>query len=208
MMSINRTAQRLCRELNYCLDINSLTARLQAEGWQIRDYNDELFGVLHCSDIAQTCNAFTYYESTAEFKLVFINHQLLSQEALRLALLHELCHIALGHHLQHTGCDNNDLAEHAAEELAVNIRRIVAARPKQRIALAISIILLLALAALLCRAWQIQEKAASSVYITASGSRYHKINCYHIEDCEVISVSVDEALAMGRTPCKDCIPDG
>lgn len=207
-MTNYKLAKKLCRKLNYCLDVASLSAYLTANGWQICDYDDELFGVLHCSAVAQNRNAFTYYQSTDDLKLVFVNRHQLSQEALRLALLHELCHVALDHHLRHVGCDNNDLAEHAAEELAVNMRRIVAARPKQRIALAISIILLFALAALFCRAWQIQENAASSVYITASGSRYHKNDCYHIEDCEIISVSVDEALAMGRTPCKDCIPDG
>lgn len=205
-MGVRKIALQLCSRLNYRLDIDSLTDCLNSDGWQICDYDNELFSVLHCADIANACNAFTYYDSVAELRLVFVNRQRLSQEALRLALLHELCHITLGHHHQHTACDYNDLAEHAAEELAVTMRQIVAFYPRRQRLLLLSIILLLILAALFCCVSQTQEKAANGVYITASGLRYHNIDCYHIENADIILVTLNEALAMGRTPCKDCIP--
>lgn len=46
--------------------------------------------------------------------------------------------------------------------------------------------------------------AEEVVYITPTGKRYHRYNCYHIKDSDVKSISITEASNLGYTPCKDC----
>ena len=43
------------------------------------------------------------------------------------------------------------------------------------------------------------------VYITQSGRKYHTANCRHIRGSEVTELSVEEAVALGKEPCADCI---
>lgn len=47
----------------------------------------------------------------------------------------------------------------------------------------------------------------STVYITRSGSCYHRQNCYQITGREVTAIDLDEAAKMGYEPCKTCQPD-
>lgn len=42
------------------------------------------------------------------------------------------------------------------------------------------------------------------VYITPSGKKYHKHNCYHIKDNNAIAINIQEASSLGYAPCKDC----
>lgn len=42
------------------------------------------------------------------------------------------------------------------------------------------------------------------VYITKSGGKYHKANCYYIRNRNTIEVTVDEAKGQGYEPCAIC----
>lgn len=44
------------------------------------------------------------------------------------------------------------------------------------------------------------------VYVTASGTRYHKTDCYHIQGREVIELTAQDAEEEGYAPCKSCEP--
>lgn len=46
--------------------------------------------------------------------------------------------------------------------------------------------------------------AEEIVYVTPSGERYHKPDCYHIDKSEVQQITAQEAIEQGYTPCKDC----
>ena len=53
------------------------------------------------------------------------------------------------------------------------------------------------------------EKNASDslqyVYITQSGKKYHTANCRHIRSSDAVELAVEEAFALGKEPCGDCI---
>lgn len=43
-----------------------------------------------------------------------------------------------------------------------------------------------------------------SVFVTKNGTKYHKADCYHIKDSDVIELTVSEAEEAGYEACKDC----
>ncbi len=47
----------------------------------------------------------------------------------------------------------------------------------------------------------------STVYITRSGSCYHRQDCYQIVGHEVVAIDLDQAAEMGYKPCKTCHPN-
>lgn len=52
------------------------------------------------------------------------------------------------------------------------------------------------------------EEAYSSkeiVYITKSGTKYHRQNCVHLSKSK-IPISLEQALQQGLEPCKECSP--
>ena len=49
------------------------------------------------------------------------------------------------------------------------------------------------------------SESTEHVYITPSGKKYHVASCRHIRGSEVVELSVDEAVALGKEPCGDCI---
>ena len=53
--------------------------------------------------------------------------------------------------------------------------------------------------------WDNASEGIQRVYITPSGKKYHVANCHHISKSNVMGLSVDEAVALGKEPCKDCI---
>ena len=48
------------------------------------------------------------------------------------------------------------------------------------------------------------QNESETVYITQHGARYHKIDCYQIRDNSAYAVTLSEAIALGKTPCKSC----
>lgn len=48
----------------------------------------------------------------------------------------------------------------------------------------------------------------TAVYITRTGEKYHKPNCYHIAGkTGLIELTIAEAEQAGYEPCKDCLPE-
>lgn len=54
-------------------------------------------------------------------------------------------------------------------------------------------------------ATQEPETNAQTVYITPSGGKYHVAGCRHIRGSETVEMTVEEAVELGKEPCKDCI---
>lgn len=46
-----------------------------------------------------------------------------------------------------------------------------------------------------------------TVYITKSGTKYHKQNCYYIKDSNTASLTVEQAEQQGYSPCAVCFND-
>lgn len=51
----------------------------------------------------------------------------------------------------------------------------------------------------------VTEEVVEYFYITASGSKYHKITCRYV-DANDRAVTREEAQSMGKSPCKVCNP--
>ena len=49
------------------------------------------------------------------------------------------------------------------------------------------------------------EITPQTVYITSSGEKYHLAGCRHIKGSDVTELSVEEAVNLGKEPCKNCI---
>ena len=45
-----------------------------------------------------------------------------------------------------------------------------------------------------------------AVYISKSGDKYHRIDCYHINADNYTMMSEDQAISLGYEPCKTCRP--
>ncbi len=50
-----------------------------------------------------------------------------------------------------------------------------------------------------------EDPVTNEVYITNSGTKYHRGSCGHLKDSK-ISISKDEAIRKGYEPCKTCKP--
>lgn len=44
-----------------------------------------------------------------------------------------------------------------------------------------------------------------TVYIAPSGEKYHVAGCRHIRGSETVEMTIEEAVELGKEPCKDCI---
>lgn len=49
------------------------------------------------------------------------------------------------------------------------------------------------------------SKNLKPVYITPSGSKYHKSTCRHIQKSATVELSIEDAVNAGYEPCKDCM---
>lgn len=47
----------------------------------------------------------------------------------------------------------------------------------------------------------------NAVYISKSGNKYHRIDCYHINSDNYTMISEEQAISLGYEPCKTCRPD-
>lgn len=50
------------------------------------------------------------------------------------------------------------------------------------------------------------DNSQETVWITQSGKKYHKSGCYHLKKGGT-QISMEEALADNRTPCKSCFKE-
>lgn len=52
-----------------------------------------------------------------------------------------------------------------------------------------------------------EPEQEETVYITSCGKRYHKATCFQIQSRSTHAVSISEAAALKKTPCKCCFCD-
>lgn len=176
--------------------------------------NDETLAKYGLCDIAQKTTAFTYNELA---HVVFVSNNLSYSEKLH-RLLHEIGHIKL----QHTGAGtlylkNNDEIEAEAEAFVYAVlyrKRTVF--PPILVGALIIISLLIGCAAgnLLSqgktatqREFGVEETSpiSDTVYVTPSGTKYHRADCHYTKDKETIAISRADAEKK-YAPCAVCRP--
>lgn len=205
------------------VNVESTIEYLNKIGYTVCFYDDtkgqNLLREYNLLTYSEKAYALTY--STRNHKLVFVSDKI-SQEEKLCAILHETGHILL-HHLEK--CDsvqNNQMSEVQADTFA----QFVLSPPKQPIKAYISIALVSAVATGAVSAFlsfhiisqtnyipgtqatptaTTQPLSADLVYITKTGTRYHRSDCIYTKDKDCISITREEAEKQ-YTPCSICRP--
>lgn len=188
---------------------------LEGMKYHVRFYsspNDETLVRYNLSDIADKTTAFTY---NGLAHVVFISNDLSYSEKLH-RLLHETGHIVLNHIGTNTlHLKNNDETEAEAEAF---VYTVLYEKRKSTSHTSICILLLLCLliggsaqqhyAHSKTEPQQYREESEAepeTVYITKSGSKYHRADCIYTKDKETIAVRRADA-ERNYTPCIICRP--
>ncbi|NLZ45375.1 MAG: M48 family metalloprotease [Clostridiales bacterium] len=178
-------------------DIGIINRILGNEGCRISTYKKahKLIKAHNLQSFTEKYRAFTYNYNDQK---IVLHRDELKDEQLIFALAHEIGHIALGHN------EYNKKTEAEADEFA---RLLVGLKPKQsfnkRIVFRIDIIISI-IATITILISVIMDMR--NVYVTASGARYHRKDCYHLTNRSYHSITIEDATENGYTPCKTCRP--
>lgn len=161
-----------------------------------------------------TLMAFTYLQTA---RIVFIDGTLSAEDKLYLAL-HELGHIILGHLDSDIFNRNKILLDIEADNFAYTV-----IHGKNKSPLYITVAAMLSLSLLFCATFIVknndetttaplkatemynQTTEGETVYITTSGTKFHRTDCMYIKNKTLIELSRDEAYAK-YVPCSACRP--
>lgn len=158
-----------------------------------------------------------------EVKMLFM-HEYIDEDALIHYLLHELGHIRLRHT---RNSDDEDIQEKEADEFAVLVKGSLQSRYRlqkagKRCVFIMSVAMLIVCIVCLLHIPERLQRTSNAVtalsspapfvssevdvvYVTKSGSKFHKRNCRHIKNSDtIIDISIDKAIITGYEPCKDC----
>ncbi len=157
-------------------------------------------------------NAFTVHSNSTN--LIFISERLTPDEK-RLALIHEIGHVILGH-LQNPQSLPSVSAEHDANEFVHYILNpslafslsILAGRHIRTILIIAAVIAGLSVLGWIVNYEKTEQTMYGDYYITESGNKYHIHDCSVIRNKQNIRrLTVDEYESGKYTPCKVCIPE-
>lgn len=204
MNKLKKTAKMVRKEIKNQVTTESIIQYLQNLGYAVIFYNEnnEILKQHSLTEYAKTVNAFTL--RSENLKAVFIKEDL-SEEDMRYSILHETSHIVLGHLEKREVLRNKRKEEMDAEVLAYNILT----PSKSSRFLLISILLVFCLIftiSIFTRPQSIPVSYSTLeeyVYITSSGSKYHRENCIHTQNKDCAKMSVKEAQKTYQ-PCKIC----
>lgn len=220
MTRLIKVASNLKKELGKYPTIKRIIRVLTSKGWNVlffSDETDELIRKLHIEDMARTNKAFTV--CVEKTYLIFVYDKLPYRE-INTLLLHEAGHILLHHNFKNISNDDN----HDADVFA---RLVLSPCTWGHYILAV-LIIIIALPAFLNIIYSgIENKpleylpstystslseskqplSSQNVVITTGGEKYHTPNCYIVKDkTNIIAITLDEAIQMGKEPCKICNP--
>lgn len=188
-----------------------------------KNSSDEIVTLLKMEEYFNTRWAFVY--SGTKNKIIAIHSDIPDSFAARM-LLHELAHIFL-HHIDASAIPA--VSDEAEANMLVDC--IYEEVYKSKVPNVISIILFVAAVFTLMisihifndqrdtiesvtgtyisssASSQLQQQS-ESVFVTKTGEKYHRADCYHIRDSETIELTISEAETAGYKPCKDCFPNG
>lgn len=204
----------LRKELKYEVTFENIASYLQKSGYVLVFYNpekgNELIESLNLSEYSETVHAFTVkYKGT---NAVFIDSNISTQDKLS-SMLHEVAHI----YLNHLGPDkivvDDRLQEMQAETFAYEVLNYK--RTPRLLYLVPCVTALLVLATATYAAYHqpyipelisVPEPiAAETVYITQTGTKYHRSSCIYVKNKDCIEV-VKEQAGNAYAPCLVCNP--
>lgn len=217
MINIDKAVNKFIkRDLKGKTDLQSIVSYLNTNGYTVKLYQDEeedaLISLYDLNNKTKDIHAFTVVENNS--KTVYLNDALPAENK-KYSILHETAHIALGHLYSENIAVNDRLCEMQAEAFAYKL--LTYKKTNNIIVVAcIAIVSLLALYFFsnLSLVSNSQYKVLNindnsdkteSVYVTKSGSKYHKYGCSSIKGREVMKISIQDAQKK-YSPCLICNP--
>lgn len=202
------------RDLHGEVTIDAVTRYLQSIGYTVVFYqqgvdNDYLL-INNLADYSNTVPAFTFCGNGNKY--VFVDSSQSADDRL-CSLLHEAGHILLGHVDKQSVTYNTRRAEMQAEAFAYAVLQ-----PSSNKVIEIGIVIILAIV-MFCAPFAVyhvthnvtvvSDNADTTdndiVYVTATGTKYHRKNCIYTKDKDCTAVARSEA-EQSYKPCAVCNP--
>lgn len=188
-------------------------------------FSDTIIKELNVKEQFEAHLSLTFSSEDSQFILIYAG---ISNDTAAEMLLHELAHIFLGH------LDNSEIpaeTDEAEADMLISYVKQEVYKKRKPNALSLVIaavgIMSFAMSVNIADSYRnaaepaestfstyssdIAESAengtisqSESVFVTKTGSKYHKADCYHIQGSDVIELTVAEAEEAGYDPCKDC----
>ncbi len=221
MNKVEKISNNLRKTLKGNITLKTLSEYLQTLGYATVFFNtEEGDEILKAYGINPgNTNAFTYIGPT---RIVFVNANLHSQDKIY-ALLHELGHILLAH----IGTDNIDLLNKRSSENEAEAFAYMVLNPNKNRIMYFLCVLSILLTIIMSSAFFYTKNTAavqttpeavtvyahkptstpieSMVYVTRTGSKYHRPSCGYVQNRETISITIAEAQ-RNYTSCRVCNP--
>lgn len=203
---IYRTAKQFIKAVHGKKDFTSAETFAESVGYKITFYNttqgDAEIARYHLEQKALNTKAFTY-ASTA--KIIFIDNTTHPNDKLML-LYHELGHILLGHIGDGRLFTRNAILMDIEADAFVQ-EVLTFSAPKYKLYLALSLLVISISAAVFFSSINKAKEntATDTVYITKSGDKYHKSECFSTKDKTCASIDKSEAEKL-FAPCQLCNP--
>ena len=219
---IKKSARRFLKEYRIKkLTADKISEIIKGQGYKIirfgKAYNDEnteiLINGLELNGYIQAYSAFTYTDD--KYRLVFLEDNISEEEALIL-LAHEEGHIYNEHFSETVIAGKNTKHEFEANEfthyvlnptLSNKITTIIVNHKALSIISGVLVLLLIA-ACITTPIILRQQSYYGNYYVSPSGTRYHKEDCFYIRDKKTKErVTKDIVVENNLEPCKVCLPE-
>lgn len=207
--------------------LKEIAVKMGFKIYRPKSRDDEIIETLKIGDVFEKQSVFSY--AKGNIKYIFVDNTI-SEMAAAEMMLHEIAHIYLGHLEKSQFPADSDEAE--ANMFVSEVKAIVYGQHRKvhilsSIIVAMSVlILMLSLHIAYTASMNLQQETlpasnsevvtsfnadvsdtaaqSESVFVTKNGTKYHKADCYHIKDSDVIELTVPEAEEAGYEACKDC----
>lgn len=232
MKKLQKTAKLIINNLNGVVTFDSVVQCLQSKGYTVMFYSSPegkaLLEKYELTDFSLKLNALTYFNDS--IKVVFVDDHLSKQDML-CTLLHETAHIYLGHLSLNPFSKDKRRNEMEAEALAYAILNYKKSRiPLIVTAAVVSTAIITSMfssyyhnaktSTFVIEKPQMSEPetisvpqqfetesetVSDTVYVTPSGTKFHKQGCRYIKNKDVTEYSRTDA-ANKYSPCSVCEP--
>jgi len=206
MKTIQKTAKKFLKSVNGNIDFVSVEKYLLTLGYHVIFFNtpagDNEIKRYNLEEKAAGSKAFTYIGSG---KIIFIDNNLSADDKTYL-LYHEAGHILIGHtEYERLSAKNKIKIDIESDAFAYAIMNPIK-RNKLTICLAISSILFCMLSVFLfINMNHISAGTNSEVYVTATGTKYHTKECFHVRGKDTAKIEKHEADKIYMS-CSVCNP--
>lgn len=216
---IKRMARTIHRQYKDIDSYKELRRVAESEGYTVIEFrrvNNSLdvstvINALHLNEVVRRERGFTY--SDANYRLIFIYEDLTDQEK-RIVLLHELCHIWLGHMATPVTIGFDVRQEHEANELGhylmysgVSIKMDSFLSRHRRLSIACLIAMMFFLSGLFgYRQYKKQQTYYGNYYVTENGAKYHLKNCITIRGSKLRRLTKEDIESGNYKACGVCLP--